>query len=97
MKSLNVRARAIFSGKRTQGIGLRKKVMDRATRLGLKGWVKNNTDGTVEAVFEGTKETIDEIIEWCKTKIENASIDNVEIIWEPHTGSMAGFEVLPTK
>jgi|GEM_PF-1231839 len=93
MISINVRARVVFSGKKTQGIGLRKKVKEKALLLGLRGWIKNKDDGSVEAVFEGQKEKIDNIIEWCKG-LDIAKIDKAEIIWEPHTGSMNDFEVI---
>ncbi len=43
---------------RVQGVGFRAWTFAEATRLGLDGWVRNETDGTVTAAFEGTEEKI---------------------------------------
>ena len=50
----NVRAHLIIEG-RVQGVFFRHHTQEMAVRLGLKGWVKNRQDGSVEAVFEGDR------------------------------------------
>ena len=54
------RARVIFSGT-VQGVGFRYTVVRYAVSLGLKGWVRNCADGTVEVTVEGSRETIEEL------------------------------------
>ncbi|MEJ5165793.1 MAG: acylphosphatase [Thermoanaerobaculia bacterium] len=53
--------RCIFKGK-VQGVFFRAYTEDFARQLGLKGWVRNLPDGTVEAVFQGEEEKIKEVI-----------------------------------
>lgn len=56
----------IFISGRVQGVGFRHFIKKNAEALGVKGWVKNLPDGRVEAIFQGSEEQIDEIIQRCK-------------------------------
>jgi acylphosphatase len=75
------RARVVVRG-RVQGVFFRAETRDRARSLGLAGWVRNNADGTVEAVFEGDRERVESMVEWCGRGPSHASVDDVEIGWE---------------
>ncbi|MFQ4141789.1 acylphosphatase [Chlorogloeopsis sp. ULAP02] len=59
-----IRAHVFISG-RVQGVGYRFATVDTASQLGLSGWVRNLPDGRVEAVFEGVREVVEEMIRWC--------------------------------
>lgn len=83
------RARAVISG-RVQGVFFRAETRDRARSLGLGGWVRNNPDGTVEAVFEGERERIESMLEWCRRGPSLAGVEDVEAAWEEPQGE-AGF------
>ena len=48
---------------RVQGVWFRANTKDKAEQLGLNGWVRNTTDGNVEAVFEGEQEQIKKMLE----------------------------------
>jgi acylphosphatase len=74
MKAVKV----IIYGK-VQGVGFRNFVFLHAKRLNIKGYVKNNPDGTVEAVFEGDEDTINRMIELCKKGPERARVDKIDI------------------
>jgi len=74
MKAVKV----IIYGK-VQGVGFRNFVFLHAKRLNVKGYVKNNPDGTVEAVFEGDDDNINKIIELCKKGPERARVDKIDI------------------
>ena len=50
-----------------------------ADLLGLNGWVKNNPDGSVEAVFEGEEDKIKKITEFCKKGPSSATIESTDI------------------
>ncbi len=65
-----------------QHVGFRKFVRRNAQELGITGWVKNNLDGTVEAIFEGEDGPISELIEKCKKGPLLAMVDKVEVIEE---------------
>ena len=88
----NVRAHTIISG-RVQGVWFRMETKKAADRIGVNGWVKNLPDGTVEALFEGPKVKVDDVLSWCWQGPPLAKVSNVVIDWETHTGEFAGFEV----
>ncbi len=80
-----VRARVIVSG-RVQGVFFRDSTQRQATRLGVRGWVRNRPDGTVEAAMEGSRHAVGELIDWCRTGPPRAAVTGVEIIDEPPRG-----------
>lgn len=86
---------------RVQGVGYRAWVEHQARRLGLKGWVRNRRDGSVEAVFEGAEETVANMIASCRNGPPSARVDEVveEVAHADALGlRRAGetFTVLPT-
>jgi Acylphosphatases len=68
----------IIYGK-VQGVGFRNFVFLHAKKLNIKGYVKNNPDGTVEAVFEGDEDNINKMIELCEKGPERARVDKIDI------------------
>jgi acylphosphatase len=54
--------------------------------------VRNLPDGNVEAVFEGGKDKVEEMIEWCKKGPSGARVDDVFVSWEEPEG-LEGFDV----
>jgi acylphosphatase len=64
-----------------------------AQQYGVTGWVRNKSDGGVEAVFEGDAENVHTIIEWCKQGPSNARVDHVDIQWEDAVGEFNDFEI----
>ncbi len=88
----NVRARVIVEG-RVQGVFFRHHTEETALRLGVKGWVKNRRDGSVEAVFEGDQERVDQIIQWCHRGPSEARVKTVSVAWEQYTGEFEDFYV----
>ena len=81
---------------RVQGVGYRCWVERTAGRLGLKGWVRNRRDGSVEAVFSGAAGRIADMIERCRQGPPAASVTSVTVVEEGVAGIPAGFDVLPT-
>jgi len=75
-----------------QGVLFRSHARRKAFELGLVGWVKNLPDGRVEAVFEGAKEEIDEMVKWCHQGPAASQVDKVERREEPEKG-LKGFEI----
>jgi acylphosphatase len=78
-----------------QGVGYRAFVEMEAHQLGLSGWVRNRRDGSVEAVFQGAEEAVDEMLKRCRLGPPAAIVDRVETIGEG-VGAFRGFEVRPT-
>ncbi len=66
--------------------------MEVANDLGVSGWVRNLNDGRVEAVFEGTRDVVEEIIAWCRQGKEPALVKDVHVEYEAPEGRR-GFEI----
>lgn len=88
-----MRAHVFISGN-VQGVGFRYFVKKNARRLDLKGFVKNTPDGRVEAVFEGDKKKIDQIISHCRKGPFLSSVRDLEIIEEDEKGDFEIFQVM---
>ena len=89
----NIRAHVIISG-HVQGVFYRAHTRDFARKFNVNGWVKNRTDGRVEAVFEGDEEDVKSIIDWCNDGPPGASVAGVEVRWEEHKADFKGFEII---
>jgi len=89
---MKVRAHLFISGL-VQGVFFRANTADRARRLGVKGWVRNLPDGRVEAVFEGEKEAVEKLIEWCRIGPPGAIVEKVEVKWEEYKGEFKDFRI----
>jgi acylphosphatase len=87
-----VRAHLLIDG-RVQGVFYRGSCREEARRKGLSGWVRNLSDGRVEAVLEGTPERVEEMIRWCYRGPEEAQVTNIEVTYEPLKDRLEGFEI----
>jgi acylphosphatase len=86
--------RATITG-RVQGVGFRAFVEREAARRGLRGWVRNRWDGSVEAVFAGPPDIVDDMIAACRRGPRASHVDSVETA--PASDDVtSGFAVLPT-
>ncbi|MFB6128612.1 MAG: acylphosphatase [Halorhabdus sp.] len=86
-----VRAHVHVSGT-VQGVFFRATTRDTAEKHGVDGWVKNLSDGRVEAVFEGSEEDVDAMIEFCHEGSPAAQVKDVEVDREEPRG-LDGFEI----
>ena len=84
----------IFVSGRVQGVFFRLAAKKKADKLGLTGWVKNLADGKVEAVFEGDKDKIEEMLQWAKRGPFLAKVENLEIIRDDYTGGFTNFKII---
>lgn len=91
MAEETVRAHAVVRG-RVQGVWFRQSTFDEATRLGLRGWVANMPDGSVEAVFEGPRADVELALDYVAVGPAHADVDHVETVWAPPRGE-GPFEV----
>ena len=88
----NVRAQVIISG-RVQGVFFRIETKYAADRYGVFGWVKNQRDGTVATIFEGSKEKVDLVLEWCNHGPPHARVQYVDVKWEDYQGEFDSFDI----
>jgi len=93
MKSSVIRAHVYIQG-RVQGVFYRDWTRKLAQSLGLTGWVRNLEDGRVEAIFEGERKKIKEIIDSCKKGPGISSVSHVDVIWEEGTGEFKDFAII---
>jgi len=78
---------------RVQGVFYRAFTRNLATRLGLNGWVRNLYDGRVEALFEGSRELIDQAIQECWKGPAGSSVRNITVSREESSAEYKGFEI----
>src|SRR2546430_6129884 len=81
---MEIRAVVIFRG-RVQGVYFRANCAEKAEALGLRGFVQNRGDGSVEAAVQVDLPGIGARIEWNKTSPPPACVEPVQVSWhEPH-------------
>ncbi len=83
----------LISGQ-VQGVGYRHSMVRAARNLGVSGWVKNRSDGGVEAMVAGSAEAVAAIIHWARQGPPDADVAQVAV--ELGVGSYTGFEQRPT-
>ncbi len=89
----NIRVHTVIIGK-VQGVFYRASTENEALRLGLSGWVRNLADGSVEAVFEGSRANVEKMLAWCGQGPPRARVAAVRTREEAATGEFEGFETL---
>ena len=75
-----------------QGVGFRFAVERAARSRGVAGWVHNRPDGAVEAVFEGKREDVEALVDFCREGPRGAEVERVDVVSESPDG-LAGFRV----
>jgi acylphosphatase len=81
---------------RVQGVWYRGWTVDEAARRGLRGWVRNRRDGSVEALFIGPADKVEKMIEACSSGPPAARVDLIERSAADDDGSTS-FEQRPTE
>ena len=87
--------RLVITG-RVQGVGYRAWAIATARRLGLRGWVRNRSDGAVEALVAGPEEAVAAMLAACRRGPAAASVAAVEVGDGEDDGSI-GFTARPTE
>ncbi len=88
-----VRVHVLIAG-RVQGVFFRASTRDEARARGLNGWVRNLADGRVEALFEGDKPVVENMLAWCRQGPPYAYVDYVEEDWQPYRGDLIDFRMV---
>lgn len=76
---MNICRRCVVSGK-VQGVFFRASTCQKASELGIKGWVRNLNDGSVEVFACGTPEKLDEFIQWLWVGPSQSEVKDVSIL-----------------
>lgn len=89
---MKIQCHFVVSG-RVQGVCYRMYACDEAERLGLTGWVKNLSDGTVEIVVEGEESDVKQFLQWCRRGPPHARVTGVKEEYSPATGEFGSFSI----
>ena len=92
--SERVTRRLVIRG-RVQGVFYRESMRAEAVRLDIAGWVRNRTDGGVEAVVHGSLASVEALVTWARRGPPDAQVVSVEV--EDSSGSYSGFEKRPSE
>jgi len=72
---------------RVQGVAFRWNATAQADRLGVTGWVRNEPDGSVAGHFEGEREAVEAMVDWCRQGPPGARVRNVAVRDGADTGA----------
>jgi acylphosphatase len=86
-----IRRRVVVHGQ-VQGVFFRETARRRAQTAGVTGWVANRSDGTVEGVFEGDRDAVERLVDFCREGPRGARVDWVDVVAEEPDG-VTGFEI----
>lgn len=89
------RLEATVSG-HVQGVFFRASTRDRAQALGLRGWVRNQPDGSVHVVAEGPEAALRQLLHFLNEGPPQARVTQVEVTWRAATGEFSHFTVRHT-
>ena len=81
---------------RVQGVGFRYYVLEKASLLGLTGWVRNRWDDTVEVLAEGGREPLDKLLSTLHKGPTASYVENLKVDWEDYLGEFGGFSIKST-
>jgi acylphosphatase len=89
----NIRKHLIIEGL-VQGVWFRESTRRKAVSLGVSGWVKNRTGGTVEALLEGPEDAVLKLVDWCRKGPSAASVTRIQETGEAWRGEFDSFDVV---
>jgi acylphosphatase len=77
-----------------QGVGFRYYVVDVARSLGVRGWVRNRADGSVELTAEGDRGPLDGLLDAARRGPGGARVHRVQVEWEKARGDLGPFQLI---
>jgi acylphosphatase len=81
---------------RVQGVGFRYSMREQAARLGVRGWVRNRRDGSVEALVQGEAHSVEALVAWARRGPPGAQVTSLRCDPAQGESAGAGFELRPT-
>ncbi|KON30610.1 acylphosphatase [miscellaneous Crenarchaeota group archaeon SMTZ1-55] len=90
---MHARAHVLVKGQ-VQGVFFRASMQREARKRQVVGWVRNLSDGCVEAVVEGEREQVVKIIEYCRKGPSLAEVTEVKVTWGDASGCYKTFRVV---
>lgn len=90
---MHARAHVLVKG-RVQGVFFRASIQREARKRRVVGWVRNLSDGCVEAMVEGERVKVGEIIDYCRKGPSRAMVTEVTVTWEDASGRYEAFRII---
>ena len=87
-----MRARVLISG-RVQGVFFRVETRTTALANHVSGWVRNLSNGQVEALFEGEKHDVEVTVDFCRRGPPGAHVEGLDVTWEDWKGEFSNFRI----
>ena len=84
----------IFISGNVQGVSFRWVTLKKARTGNINGWIRNLSDGSVEAVFEGEETKVKALVDFCKQGPSGAIVSNVHVIYDEPVENFKTFEIL---
>ena len=79
---------------KVQGVFYRASAREMAAKLGITGWIKNVSDGSVEACIAGTEKSVADFVAWCKAGPQGAVVSSVDVRDAGREESFDGFHII---
>jgi acylphosphatase len=95
MRKMNARAHVLVSG-RVQGVFFRVEIRSEAVKRNVVGWVQNTSDRRVEAIFEGKKADVEQLVDFCRRGPPGARVTEIDVQWETYNGEFKAFKIQRT-
>ena len=92
MRNMKARAHIFVSG-RVQGVFFRVETRYEAMKRNVAGWVRNTSGGRVEAIFEGEREDVEKLIDFCRKGPSGARVTKIDVQWEEYSGEFKDFKI----
>ena len=89
---IKIRAHIIVKGK-VQGVYFRQNAQRVCNEFGVTGWVLNVGDGSVEAILEGSKNSVEDAISWFMVGPSNAHVEKIELSYDKYSGEFQDFMI----
>ena len=87
------RLHAVVHGE-VQGVGFRYFLIDRARPLGVRGWVRNRPDGSVEITAEGERDDLEALLGAARRGPRGATVRDVDVVWGAPVGDLGTFQLV---
>ena len=92
MRNMKVKFHIFVSG-RVQGVFFRVETRYEAMKRNVAGWVRNTSGGRVEAIFEGEREDVEKLIEFCERGPPGARVTKIDVQWTEYNGEFKDFKI----
>jgi acylphosphatase len=87
----------VFVSGRVQGVFFRVETQREAMKHNVVGWIRNTSDGKVEAVIEGEKEDVKKLVDFCKHGPSSAHVADLDVKWGNYSGMFESFKIRHTR